>query len=265
MAYDDVRLRADGATVTVSPTDGGAIHSLTVDGTELLRQGPGHGSFVMAPWVNRLGYGTLAWGGHEYEFPIDAPPHAIHGTARHGIFEVLARDETQVVLRHRLTDPWPFPGTVTQHLSLGDGGLCLRMRITADDEPFPAAGGWHPWFLREVPPATGPLRLAFEAAWQEERGPDHLPTGVRVPPRPGPWDDTFGMPGGVRAVLTWPGFLELTVSSPERYAVIWTLPEESLSVEAQSGPPNGLNTAPRPVTPDDPLDVRVDWTWRRTG
>ena len=141
-----------------------------------------------------------------------------------------------------------------------DSGL---WRITTDHDAFPAQGGWHPWFLREVPPATGPVRLDFDPAWQYERGDDYLPTGRKIAPTPPPWDDCFGMPNGVLARLTWPDFLEFTITSPVHDVVVWTLPEQSLSVEAQSGPPNGLNTEPRMVTPDSPLDVRVDWTWQR--
>ncbi|MEU5409035.1 aldose 1-epimerase [Nocardia asteroides] len=263
MAADDVQLRAGTATLTIAPDDGGALHSLTVDGIELLRQDPGTGCFVMAPWAGRLGYGTFAVGGHTYRMPIDNPPHAIHGTARHGNWDVIAAGPAEATVRHRLTGPWPFAGTVTQTFTLTASGLGLRMRIATDRDPFPAQGGWHPWFLREVAPATGPVELDFDPAWQYERGPDYLPTGRHIPPTPPPWDDCFGMPDGVRARLTWPDFLELTVTSPVTDVVVWTLPEESLSVEAQSGPPDGLNSAPRLVTPEAPLDIAVDWTWRR--
>ena len=34
-------------------------------------------------------------------------------------------------------------------------------------------------------------------------------------------------------------------------------------VEPQTGPPNGLNTHPRLVTPIDPLEASTTWTWRR--
>ncbi|MFC9476164.1 aldose 1-epimerase [Nocardia sp. NPDC056952] len=260
---DDVRLDAGSAGLTIAPGDGGAIHSLTVDGTELLRQDPGAGCFVMAPWAGRLGNGELRVGDRTYQLPINNPPHSIHGTARDGRWDVVAASPTEATISHRLGDPWPFAGTVTQTFTLTDTGLALAMRITTDHDAFPAQGGWHPWFLREVPPATGPVRLDFDPVWQYERGDDYLPTGREIAPAPPPWDDCFGMPDGVLARLTWPGFLEFTITSPVHDVVVWTLPERSLSVEAQSGPPNGLNTEPRMVTPDSPLDVHVDWTWQR--
>ncbi|WP_336086756.1 aldose epimerase family protein [Nocardia sp. SSK8] len=263
MAAQDVRLQADDAALIIAPGDGGALHSLTVAGTELLRQDPGTGSFVMAPWAGRLGYGRFTVGAHTYTMPIDHPPHAIHGTARHGTWVVVDATERTATLLHRLSDPWPFAGTVTQTFALTDTGLTLTMRIATDGDPFPAQGGWHPWFLRELAPATGPLELDFHPDWQYERGTNYLPTGRHIPPMPPPWDDCFAMPDGVRARLTWPGFLEFTITSQVSDVVVWTLPEESLSVEAQSGPPDGLNTQPRMVTADAPIDIRVDWNWRR--
>ncbi|GGK67208.1 aldose epimerase family protein [Nocardia camponoti] len=263
MAESDLTLRAGNAELIIAPSDGGSLHGLRIDGTELLRQDPGTGQFVMAPWAGRLGYGEFEVDGHTYHLPTNKPPHSIHGTARDGTWEVVAVSPTTATITHQLTDPWPFPGTVTQSFTLADDSLAMTMRITATEEPFPAQGGWHPWFLRDVPPAKGPLELSFDPAWQEERGPDYLPTGRHIPPTEPPWDDDFGMPDGARATLTWPGFLELTITSPVHDMVVWTLPEESLSVEPQSGPPNGLNTDPRIVTPTDPLDVRAEWRWRR--
>ncbi|MFD6456287.1 aldose 1-epimerase, partial [Nocardia sp. NPDC060220] len=111
---DDVRLDVGSAGLTIAPGDGGAIHSLTVDGTELLRQDPGTGCFVMAPWAGRLGDGELTVGDHTYQMPINNPPHSIHGTARDGVWEVVAASPTEATISHRLGDPWPFAGTVTQ-------------------------------------------------------------------------------------------------------------------------------------------------------
>ncbi|MFE3546232.1 aldose 1-epimerase [Nocardia sp. NPDC059177] len=263
MAAEDVHLHAGDAALIVAPGDGGALHSLTIGGTELLRQDPGTGCFVMAPWAGRLGYGTFTVGDRTYRMPINNPPHSIHGTVRDGVWTVVEATDSTATLRYRLTDPWPFAGTVTQTFTLTPTGLALTMRIATDRDPFPAQGGWHPWFLRAVPAATGPLELDFHPAWQYERGENYLPTGRHIRPAPPPWDDCFGMPDGVRAQLTWPGFLEFTITSPVSDVVVWTLPTESLSVEAQSGPPDGLNTDPRTVTPDSPLDIHVNWTWRR--
>ena len=99
------------------------------------------------------------------------------------------------------------------------------------------------------------VRIDFTPAWQEERGDDHLPTGQRLDPEPGPWDDCFGMPGGVDVTLTWPGQLELKVASREEWVVVYDEQEAAVCVEPQTGPPNGLNTLPRLVTPIEPLEA----------
>lgn len=128
-------------------------------------------------------------------------------------------------------------------------------------DSFPAQAGWHPWFRRTLDGSAAVLD--FTPGWQEERGDDHLPTGRRIDPRPGPWDDCFGMPDGVDVTVTWPGVLALTVTSPEQWVVVYDEQEDAVCVEPQSGPPNGLNTAPRLVTPIEPLETATTWTWRR--
>lgn len=71
------------------------------------------------------------------------------------------------------------------------------------------------------------------------------------------------MPDGVDATLTWPGRLELKVTSNAEWVVVYDEQAEAVCVEPQTGPPNGLNTAPRLVTPIDPLEIRTTWAWRR--
>lgn len=71
------------------------------------------------------------------------------------------------------------------------------------------------------------------------------------------------MPDGVDITLTWPEELELKVTSRAEWVVIYDEPEDAVCVEPQSGPPNGLNTHPRLVTPIDPLEVGSVWRWRR--
>ncbi|MFE1500793.1 aldose 1-epimerase, partial [Streptomyces albidoflavus] len=170
---------------------------------------------------------------------------------------------TEAVFTCELGDPRPYMGTVTQDFELAEDSLTLRFGVETYDDSFPAQAGWHPWFLRNLGEGGQDVRIGFTAAWQEERGDDHLPTGRRIDPLPGPWDDCFGMPDGVDVTLTWPEELELKVTSREPWVVIYDEPEEAVCVEPQSGPPNGLNTHPRLVTPIDPLEVESTWSWRR--
>ncbi|WP_055600219.1 aldose epimerase [Streptomyces aureus] len=257
------RLTAGDAELTISPENGCRIESLRIGGTEVLRQGERYGSFPMVPWCGRTENGRFRNGATSHQLPVNAPPHAIHGTVRDLAWKSARVSATEAVFTCELGDPWPYKGTVTQVFELTEDSLTLRFGVETYDDSFPAQAGWHPWFLRDLGRGGQDVRIDFTPAWQEERGENHLPTGRRIDPSPGPWDDCFGMPGGVDVTLTWPEELELKVTSRAEWVVIYDEPEEAVCVEPQSGPPNGLNTHPRLVTPIDPLEVESTWRWRR--
>ncbi|WP_030662828.1 aldose epimerase [Streptomyces rimosus] len=266
-----VLLAAGDTEVTVDPANGCRLASLRIGGTEVLRQGAKYGSFPMVPWCGRIDGGRFRNGGELHQMPLNSPPHAIHGTGRDVAWKTARADTASATFTYDLLDPgaapWPYPGRVTQLVELAEdgGSLTLTMGIEASADSFPAQAGWHPWFLRrlgEEGRQSEDVRIDFSAAWQEERGADHLPTGQRIDPRPGPWDDCFGMPDGVDVTLTWPGRLELKVTSRAEWVVVYDEQEAAVCVEPQSGPPNGLNTLPRLVTPIDPLEISTTWTWR---
>ncbi|MEU6359035.1 aldose 1-epimerase [Streptomyces albidoflavus] len=262
---DVVRLAVGEAEVSVDAGNGGRLSSLRIGGVELLRQGAGFGSFPMVPWCGRVAEGRFRDGAETRQLPLNNPPHAIHGTGREVPWKVVRASATEAVLSYELGDPWPYPGRVTQTVTLEEGALTLFLGIEAYESSFPAQAGWHPWFLRDLGQGGEGVRLEFDAAWQEERGGDHLPTGRRTDPLPGPWDDCFGMPEGVDVTVLWPGELELKVTSREQWVVVYDEQAEAVCVEPQTGPPNGLNTAPRLVTPLDPLEASTTWSWRRLG
>ncbi|GHK04255.1 aldose epimerase family protein [Streptomyces sp. NPDC003753] len=261
MSIDEITLAAGDAEVVLAPGNGGRVRSLRIGGTELLRQGERFGCFPMAPWCGRVRDGRFRNGGTVQQMPLNAPPHAIHGTVRDGVWRVARAEPAEAVLTYDLVAPWPYAGRVTQLAALTEDALTLTMSVETYDDSFPAQIGWHPWFHRSL--GGEDVRIDFDPAWQEERGDDHLPTGNRVDPKPGPWDDCFGMPGGVDVTLTWPGQLELKVTSREEWVVVYDEQPEAVCVEPQTGPPDGLNTLPRLVTPIEPLEATTTWTWRR--
>ncbi len=250
-----------GAEVSVDHRNGCRLSSLKVEGTELLRQGPRYGAFPMVPWCGRIEHGRFRNGAETHQMPVNHPPHAIHGTGRDNAWRTARVGEREAAFTYDLADPWPYPGRVTQLVELAQNSLTLTMGIETYGDSFPAQAGWHPWFLRNLG-AGKDVEIDFRPAWQEERGADHLPTGHRIEPRPGPWDDCFGMPDGVDVTLTWPGALELKITSRAEWVVVYDEQTEAVCVEPQSGPPNGLNTHPRLVTPIDPLEISTTWTWR---
>lgn len=259
-----VALHAADAELTVDPQNGCRLTSLRTRGTELLRQGEKYGSFVMAPWCGRTDRGRFRNGGEVYQLPVNDGPHALHGTVRSAPWRTVRTDERSAAFTVDLTDPWPWEGRLTQIVELAEdgGGLTMTLGVETTGESFPAQAGWHPWFLRNLGGGGEDVRIGFDAEWQEERGADHLPTGKRIDPLPGPWDDCFGMPQGVDTTLTWPGELELNLASRAEWVVIYDEQPEAVCVEPQSGPPNGLNTLPRFVTPIEPVEVSTTWTWR---
>nr|WP_167308037.1 MULTISPECIES: aldose 1-epimerase [Streptomyces] len=257
-------MTAGDAEATVLPGNGGRIGGLRVGGTELLRQGERYGCFPMVPWCGRIRDGRFRDGAVVHQMPLNSPPHAIHGTARDAAWRTARVTADEAVITYDLVDPWPYPGRVTQVVALAEDGLTLSMSVETYESSFPAQIGWHPWFNRTLDGENGTgVEIAFDPAWQEERGDDHLPTGNRVEPKPGPWDDCFGMPDGVDVTLTWPGRLELKVTSREQWAVVYDEQEAAVCVEPQTGPPNGLNTLPRLVTPLEPLEATTTWRWTR--
>ncbi|GJF21431.1 aldose 1-epimerase [Streptomyces sp. HO565] len=261
MSNEPITLTAGDAEATVLPGNGGRIGGLRVGGTELLRQGDRYGCFPMVPWCGRIREGRFRDGAAVHQMPLNSPPHAIHGTARDGAWRTARVTRNEAVITYDLVDPWPYSGRVTQVIALAEDALTLTMSVETYASSFPAQIGWHPWFNRTLDGAD--VAITFDPAWQEERGDDHLPTGNRTDPKPGPWDDCFGMPDGVDVTLTWPGRLELRVTSPEQWAVVYDEQEAAVCVEPQTGPPDGLNTLPRLVTPLEPLEATTTWSWTR--
>ncbi|MFJ4849115.1 MULTISPECIES: aldose 1-epimerase [unclassified Streptomyces] len=261
-----VQLEAGQARLTIHPDRGCRVASLTVDGVELLRQGEKFGSFPMVPWCGRTRDGQFRNGGVLHQLPRDAGPHAIHGTGRHTAWaQAPGGTATEASFYFDLAEPWPYKGRVTQRFVLAEDHAELTMSVETTGDSFPAQAGWHPWFLRNLGSGGQDAEIAFSPGWMEERGEDHLPTGRRVDPKPRPWDDCFGMPDGVDVTLTWPGELLLRVTSPAPWVVLYDEQPEAVCVEPQSGPPNGLNTDPRLVTPIEPLEMRATWAWERLG
>ncbi|GHH69487.1 aldose 1-epimerase [Streptomyces sulfonofaciens] len=263
MGSDDITLTAGDAEVTVRPDNGCRIASLKIAGTELLRQGERYGCFPMVPWCGRIRNGQFRDGADVHQMPLNSPPHAIHGTGRDTAWHTARAGTEEAVFTYDLADPWPYSGRVTHLVRLAPDGLTLTMSVETYESSFPAQAGWHPWFLRRLDGGGEEVRIDFAPAWQERKGDDLLPTGERIAPAPGPWDDCFGMPGGVDVTLTWPGRLRLTVASREEWAVVYDEQDAAVCVEPQTGPPNGLNTHPRLVTPIEPLETTATFGWQR--
>jgi galactose mutarotase-like enzyme len=96
------------------------------------------------------------------------------------------------------------------------------------------------------------------------RGPDGIPTGDRVAPPAGPWDDAF-TDLAADPELEWPGQLRLRISSSCAWWVVYSMPEHALCVEPESAPPDALNETPDVVVPGRPLRHTMAWSWAAPG
>jgi len=259
---EELILEAPGVRMVVRPGEGGRIGSLVVDGRELLltdeSEGPIYwGAYPMAPWAGRIRHGRFSFAGRDHQLPLGLPPHAIHGVVYDRPWAVTGPSEIAIDMDGR----WPFGGRVTQRFALAADGLEVTMTLEAD-EPMPVTMGWHPWFRRVLAPGGAPVELRFDSAEMLVRDGEGMPSGERITPPPGPWDDAFT---GLRSnpVLAWPG-LRLELSSSCAWWVVYTEPEDAVCIEPQSGPPDAANGNPEVVAPGSPLTHVMRWRWTRT-
>lgn len=250
---------------------GARLASLVVEGHELLVQPePGQrpdpllwGWYPMAPFAGRTRGGRFRWGGKLHELPTNHAGHAIHGTVFDERWLIEQADGTYLRLRRRLDPRWPFAGWAVQELALSPARLELRLEVHSGDLPFPATAGWHPWFRRRLE-VGGSLRVDLDAKRWYPRGHDGLPLGT-IEPRPTqaqPWDDCFTAVTWP-VLLTWPGALEMALTSTCDHVVLYDHPQHAICVEPQSGPPDALNLdRARIVRRHDPLVIECALTWR---
>jgi aldose 1-epimerase len=259
---DVLVLEVGDVRAVVRPQDGGRLGSVVVAGRELLvtDREPGPmwwGAYPMAPWAGRVRYGRFSFAGLEHQLPLGMPPHAIHGVVYDRPWRVV--DATTIAID--LDGRWPFRGKVTQRFVLDEDGLEVTMTLEAE-EPMPVSIGWHPWFRRVLEPGDDPVVLDFVADEMLVRDAEGLPSGRRMPPSGGPWDDAFtGISRG--PVLAWPGRLRLALTSSCAWWVVYSEPDHAICVEPQSAPPDALNVAPEVVRPGSPLTHVMRWRWTR--
>lgn len=270
-----LELRAGAAVLRIDPIGGGRMASLVVHGNELLvTEGFGPiewGCYPMAPFAGRIRDGRFAFRGRSYELERNMPPNAIHGTVFERAWDVATREPDRATLTIDLGPGWPFAGRARQSFSLASDGLEASLVVEAD-EPMPVWLGWHPWFRRNLtgaatdprPPSAGVV-IDVPASRMYERGPDGLPTGAMVGPRPGPWDDAFvdlARPPRV----TWPEVLTLEISSTAGVWVVFDERPEKVCVEPQTAPPDAVNLpgdAVPTAEPGRPVSIGMTWRWSR--
>jgi aldose 1-epimerase len=235
------------------------------------------GSFVMAPWPNRIASGRFTWRGQAFRVPANLGGHAIHGVCFDRAWKVEAATGAVCVLSVGFDARWPFGGRCVQRIEALDDGVAQTVEVHAADAAFPAGVGWHPWFRRGIGGA-GHVHAQINATNRYELV-DMIPTGrllavegehdLREYPRLGErrLDDCYARPSDPLR-LRWDD-LELWMESSENVAhVIAYTTEGAVCIEPQTCAidafnldPRGVDTGIAVVQPGRPLIASTQWRW----
>lgn len=260
-----VKLSNQYIELSIYPHDGCRIQSLKAFDTEILREWDKekkafqYGCFPMVPWVGRVENGNFDFGGSTYQLPQNKGQHAMHGIACMSHWDTLYSTKSKALFKLELDDPWPFKGIVLQELQLIDTKLIMKLSILSYQESFPASAGWHPWLKRELNgcPNTD-LLVCFNADWQEESGDNEVPTGKRILPQSGPWDDTFGFNEAANLTIYWGSKLKMTMTSTGKYLTLFDKLSDAICVNTMTDRPNSFNSYRKNiVTPSNPLEIET--------
>ncbi len=212
----------------------------------------------MVPWAGRVRGGNFEFGGIAHRLEQNLPPHSAHGIGFVSPWDVTGPDKIALDMAGR----WPFGGRVTQRFDLTPDRLTITMTVEATED-MPVMVGWHPWFNRFLESGDGPVAavLDFGPARMYELDDTAIPTGRLVPVPEGPWDNCFTELDR-EPVVTWPGVIEVALSSSCDHWVIYTEPERALCVEPQTLAPDAFNRDVEVLAAGELLEVwfRMDWT-----
>lgn len=177
-APEAVALDSDAIEVSVLPQYGARLHSLRVDGHDLLRtpSDPRRyaeepffwGAFVMAPWCNRLTAEPTPFGGRSVDLRANfRDGSAIHGQVYERAWSVHGEGDFSV---SGGGDGWPWMYRVGLRL-LMPAARTVRIEqslTNMSDEPMPGGLGIHPWFRR-------PVHVAVNGAAVHPTNSDNVP------------------------------------------------------------------------------------------
>lgn len=177
------KLNAHGYEVIVDAAHGASLTSLkwqTPSGewfeilhpcppAEVARTG---GSFIMAPFTNRLDGGRFETPEGPVQVPLNRPEQqlAAHGFSRDRAWRfVEASDNSITLVDDFADDAIAFRYRLTQTISIGADGVTLSLNlINTGERTLPYGMGFHPWFRKE---SNTWLTAAAETGFaRDERG-----------------------------------------------------------------------------------------------
>lgn len=259
-----IQLSNKQCSLIFNEQEGGRLEQCYIDGLKILvdnKESPlSWGSYPMAPWVGRLKNGQLDFNNKRYNFPINMPPHAIHGTCFNKVWNIEQDLENRLEMSVELAPHWPFPGKAYQLIELQQDRLIFELSVYSYHDVFPASIGWHPWFRKQLEQGES-LQLDFQASQKYQCDEEQIPTGHLEALTQKPWDDCFvGLMS--EPTLYWPEALILTISSDCDHWVVYDFPEHATCVEPQTAPANSINTQQAfLITPEKPLKKQMTWKW----
>jgi aldose 1-epimerase len=269
-----IKLSNGTSQVDIDLVNGGRISQIRIEDLALLVHQEDNplawGCYPMVPWVGRLQHGKLKYQANEYHFPLNMPPHAIHGTCFNRPWQVISdqttasqstsKNQTQLELSISLGEHWPFSGQAKQIITLNKNSLELSLSVHSDKDSFPASIGWHPWFNRQLTRGES-AQLNFKAQKKYLCDDEQIPLDSFIEQGDGPWDDCF-IEIERSPVLNWANALELCIESSCDHWVVYDIPKHALCVEPQTAAANALNAAPRIVSPNNPLCAKATLSWQ---
>jgi aldose 1-epimerase len=251
-------LRAGAAETVIWPDRGAAFARLACAGRDLLVPVPDgadpntgfRGSFLMAPWTNRLDGGRILVGGAEHRMPINRPAehNSLHGFLREMAWTVLDAAADHAVLECRF-DRAPFAGSARMQVGIAPDHLALTVALTnGGTVPTPMGFGWHPYFPR---PASTRLRAAARIAFA--RDDRNLPAAPRASAGLDGAEEALDAIDGHfagwdgKAEILWPDGAALTLGATGAWSSnlqVFAPPQAAvLAVEPVSHAPDAANRA----------------------
>jgi aldose 1-epimerase len=251
----EVRIGGEPLEVVVLPGLGARMHRLRAFGHEILlspddpatyRRDPFmSGSYVMAPWCNRLEPSPIEVDGRTVALGVNfVDGTAIHGQVYLRPWAIEAPGSFVVVGGG---DGWPWRYEVRQQVTVV--GAVLRVALTLtnlDGAAMPAGIGLHPWFLKPIEVAirgesvylsnldTSPKPIAVSGT------SDLRAVGTMVDGLDGTWADVATTP----VELHWPDLgirAEMRVEAPS-LCIVAASPGDrpAVAVEPETHAPQGL-------------------------
>lgn len=147
---------------------------------------PELGSFMMAPWSNRIPGGDFQFEGKPYRVKVNFPDGtAIHGDVRTRPWKVKTSSENkfEAVLDSEGFNDFNFPFALVYEHSLELKGPALRVGLfieNVESQRAPVGFGFHPFFKRRLTEADQDVMLILPAG---KVSPDEkcIPTGPPIP------------------------------------------------------------------------------------